>query len=90
MQSKQIQFNPSLSSLEKQAEELISNTRIDPQGREIRWYSPLVFNHIYGKMIVDEIVAMLQELKFEYDADEGYEYSAAVSTAMQMIRKRFG
>lgn len=86
----QVNFNPSLASLAKQAEELISNTKIEVQGQEVRWYSPAVFNHVYGKMLVDEILAMLQELKFEYDADEGLEYSAAIETAMQIIRNRFG
>lgn len=86
----QIQFNPSLASLAKQSEELISNTKIDVQGQEVRWYSPAVFNHVYGKMIVDEIVEMLQERMLEYDVDERYLSAQAMETAVQMIRKRFG
>ena len=86
----QVNFNPSLASLAKQTEELISSTKIEVQGQEVRWYSPAVFNHVYGKMIVDEIVAMLQELKFEYDADERFLSAQALETAMQIIRNRFG
>jgi hypothetical protein len=85
----QIQFNPSLASLAKQSEELISNTKIDLQGQEVRWYSPAVFNHVYGKMIVDEILAMLQELIWQYDADERYLSAQAIETARQVIRNRF-
>lgn len=89
-QVKQIQFNPSLTSLAKQSEEFVSNTKIDVQGQKVRWYSPAVFNQVYGKMIVDEIVAMLQEKMQEYDADERYLSAQAIETAMQMIRNRFG
>ena len=86
----QVNFNPSLASLAKQTEELISSTKIEVQGQEVRWYSHAVFNQVYGKMIVDEIVAMLQEKVFEYDADERFLSAQALETAMQIIRNRFG
>lgn len=86
----QVKFNPSLTSLANQAEELISSTNVDVQGQEVRWYTPAVFNQVYGKMLVDEIVAMLQEKVFEYDADERFVSAQALETAMQIIKNRFG
>lgn len=86
----QVKFNPSLTSLANQAEELISSTNVDVQGQEVRWYTPAVFNQVYGKMLVDEIVAMLQEKVLEYDADERFVSAKALETAMQIIRNRFG
>lgn len=67
-----VEFNPHFTSLAKQAEELISSTKIEVHGQEVRWYSPEVFNQVYGKMLVDEILAMLQELSWQYDADGRY------------------
>ena len=86
----QVKFNPSLASLANQAEELISSTNVDVQGQEVRWYTPAVFNQVYGKMLVDEIVAMLQEKVWEYDADERFVSAQALETAMQIIKNRFG
>ena len=86
----QVKFNPSLASLANQAEELISSTNVDVQGQEVRWYTPAVFNQVYGKMLVDEIVAMLQEKVREYDADERFVSAQALETAMQIIKNRFG
>ena len=86
----QVKFNTSLASLANQAEELISSTNVDVQGQEVRWYTPAVFNQVYGKMLVDEIVAMLQEKVFEYDADERFVSAQALETAMQIIKNRFG
>ena len=86
----QVKFNPSLASLANQAEELISSTNVDVQGQEVRWYTPAVFNQVYGKMLVDEIVAMLQEKVREYDADERFVSAQTLETAMQIIRNRFG
>ena len=86
----QVKFNPSLTSLANQAEELISSTNVDVQGQEVRWYTPAVFNQVYGKMLVDEIVAMLQEKVREYDADERFVSAQTLETAMQIIRNRFG
>ena len=85
----QVKFNTSLASLANQAEELISSTNVDVQGQEVRWYTPAVFNQVYGKMLVDEIVAMLQEKVFEYDADERFVSAQALETAMQIIKNRF-
>lgn len=82
-------FNPHFTSLAKQAEELICSTSIEVQGEEVRWYSPAVFNQVYGKMLVDEILAMLQEKVFECDADERFVSAQAIETAMQIIRNRF-
>ena len=86
----QVKFNPSLTSLANQAEELISSTNVDVQGQEVRWYTPAVFNQVYGKMLVDEIVAMLQEKVREYDADERFVSAQTLETAMQIIKNRFG
>ena len=86
----QVKFNPSLASLANQAEELISSTNVDVQGQEVRWYTPAVFNQVYGKMLVDEIVAMLQEKVREYDADERFVSAQTLETAMQIIKNRFG
>ena len=86
----QVKFNTSLASLANQAEELISSTNVDVQGQEVRWYTPAVFNQVYGKMLVDEIVAMLQEKVREYDADERFVSAQTLETAMQIIRNRFG
>lgn len=86
----QVKFNTSLASLANQAEELISSTNVDVQGQEVRWYTPAVFNQVYGKMLVDEIVAMLQEKVREYDADERFVSAQTLETAMQIIKNRFG
>ena len=82
-------FNPHFTSLAKQAEELICSTSIEVQGEEVRWYDPAVFNQVYGKMLVDEILAMLQELVWQYDADERYLSAQTIETAMQVLRNRF-
>ena len=86
----QVKFNTSLASLANQAEELISSTNVDVLGQEVRWYTPAVFNQVYGKMLVDEIVAMLQEKVREYDADERFVSAQTLETAMQIIKNRFG
>ena len=89
MQATQVRFNPSLAVLAFNAEEKISQYKIDLQGQETRWHDPAVFNQVYGKMLVDEILAMLQELIWQYDADERYLSGQAVETARQIIRNRF-
>ena len=86
----QVNFNPSLASLAKATEDFISHTEIEVQGQEVRWYSPAVFNHFYGKMIVDEVLAMLQQMVWDYDADERFVSAQALETAMQIIKNRFG
>lgn len=88
-QAMQVNFNPSLASLAKQAEEQVSNNWESYDSCKVCWYSPAVFNQVYGKMLVDEIVAMLQEKVFEYDADERFLSAQAVETARQVIRNRF-
>lgn len=86
----QVNFNPSLASLAKQAEELISNTKIEVQGEEVRWYSPAVFNHVYGKMLVDEIAAMITEEIFRHQADNDAEAAEICEDIRNMIYSRFG
>lgn len=86
----QVNFNPSLASLAKQAEELISSTKIEVQGQEVRWYSPAVFNHVYGKMIVDEIAGMITEEMFRHQADNDTEAAEICMDIRKMIYSRFG
>lgn len=86
----QVKFNPSLTSLANQAEELISSTNVEVLGQEVRWYTPAVFNQVYGKMLVDDIVAMLQEKASMYDADKRYVSAQAMETAAEMIKNKFG
>ena len=86
----QVNFNPSLASLAKQAEELISSTKIEVQGQEVRWYSPAVFNHVYGKMLVDEIAAMITEEIFRHQADNDAEAAEICEDIRKMIYSRFG
>ena len=87
----QVKFNPHFTSLAKQAEEDISNSSLELVGhlQEVRWYDPAVFNQVYGKMLVDEILAMLQELILQYDADGRYLSAQLVETARQVIKNRF-
>ena len=86
----QVKFNPSLASLANQAEELISSTNVDVQGQEVRWYTPAVFNQVYGKMLVDEIAGMITEEMFRHQADNDTEAAEICMDIRKMIYSRFG